>query len=321
MFRRNWASEHGDSARLMPSHGGYVSDGMLISEWKQTPCMPHWRLLPLLVALGVVVAGCGGVLSQPTPTEPTTPAPVPTPPSTPTPAPVLAPGLTANGIHDKHELVAAHSAVLANTSYTVRSSEVHTYANGTVRSSWSTTIRVSQTGTRVSGTRLLSGLARMSTPGHPTRTEFYQEGDRGYMAKMNATGTYYDQVTVVPPEEARSVPAILSGMSTRVTVLRRGTDTDTTLYRVNLVNVTNPHRVVTASTSFVPGQVDVGNVTFTALIDPRGVIHDYQVTFTYEISDRPFVHVIRRVKYRGLNTTTVDRPSWYDAAVANTSEA
>lgn len=74
----------------------------------------------LLVVALVVLAGCGSLASEPEP-EPTqtlTPAPVPEP--TPTPSDPLPPGVTTSGVTDRDALVAAHTAALANRSFTLR---------------------------------------------------------------------------------------------------------------------------------------------------------------------------------------------------------
>lgn len=280
--------------------------------------MAHSRSWSLLVIFAVVVAGCSSVLPQTTPTETKTAAPVPPPRPTPTPVPSLAPGLTGTGVQDADTLLQAHNAVLANTSYTLYSVETQVYANGTVRTNESATTSRDTTRDRVHRVIDAASGHRNTRTRNATHIEVYREHDRLYLAETNATGTYYHlngDWRDPSPEISEWVFWLLSGADTRVVgQVRTG---DTKQYRIELETITDQTTRGHIQTS--EPYTAIRNITFDARIDGRGFIHTYNLTFTKVVSNTTAIHVTRRGRYRSLGTTTVDRPGWFDAAVANTT--
>jgi hypothetical protein len=104
--------------------------------------MHRTTILCLFLVSFLFLSGCnafGG--GDNTARQTVTPADVPTDGTTQTPV-VLAPGLTRYGVVDPVALGDAHNAALSNTSYTYMKTVTEQYANGTLRSRWTTKAHV-----------------------------------------------------------------------------------------------------------------------------------------------------------------------------------
>src|SRR5699024_2742507 len=121
----------------------------------------HRQLGCIFFAVMVVLAGCSGLIpGSDEPTETVTPAPVPTDKPTPTPVPQFAPGITGKGIEDASALLAAHTSVLENRSFTIRTNTTMIAPNGSVVINYTDTLRAGPPGTGV-----YSRSERTSNPG------------------------------------------------------------------------------------------------------------------------------------------------------------
>lgn len=264
------------------------------------------RLRVAAVALLAVLAGCSALVPAGTPTA--TPAPVPTEPSTPTATPMLAPGLSGAGVTDPLALATAHGSVLRNRSYTVHDTVTERAADGRLLRRRDVTRRSGPNGTRGHAVYDLSGPRRLpiAVP-NATRVELYIEGTDGYVAGTNATGTYYERFAVDPVAGDRTLFALLASADPRVA--GRTTRNGTTLYRLRADRVPDPEFLAGA---IALGPYDeVSNGSMTALVDPRGFVHEYRITFR-KVVDGNRTRVTRTVRYRAVGSTTVERPAWVD---------
>lgn len=259
---------------------------------------------PLVVALTLLLAGCGGVVSSPaTETPSVTPVEVPT--TTHQPDRFVAPGMTAERLVDPAALQRSHAATLANSSHTFREVVTRRAANGTLLGRYVTF--VARNGTTV---RYRFDGDRRAEEDGPWPVDRYVTGERVYTARTNGSATTY--ATGVVSETGRRVPlspADYAASMTRVfgllpiqveETVRSG---DRTRYYLE-----------TADPRDVP---PLRNATFVGAVTPAGVIDDYRVSYEVEREGRP-VTVTVTVSIDDLGRATVERPDWYDRAVAET---
>ncbi|WP_256687381.1 DUF7537 family lipoprotein [Halococcus qingdaonensis] len=276
-----------------------------------------------LFAAAVVLAGCNGVAlgGDETPSRTVTPAAVPTDEPTPTAVPRLAPGLTEGGVTDAFALGEAHASALDNTSYTLHESYAIEYANGTAYNRGSADARLAANDSRYYVRRNASGLL---FGGGAFARAIWSNGERVLVTDTTNESTSYDSPRNVegesmPPREALTIDptkrqqlyAYLGSVETRVT----GTETrnGTTLHRAESTSVTNP-------AAFEIQWTDPRNLSLVVFVDSRGLVHEYRLDYTASLDGTP-VDVRRHVRYTNLGNTTIERPSWYDAAIANVSTA
>jgi hypothetical protein len=278
----------------------------------------------MLLALAVVLAGCNGLAfgGDETPARTVTPAAVPTDEPTPTPVPQLAPGLTGQGVTDAFALGEAHVAALDEVSYTMQENFSVTYQNGTDYRQRGVVAQLAANDSRYYVSRSTLG------------PQIYEDGTVVYSAwsngsrvisaqRVNGSTTYNVPRGVgrepLSPEQLsygltnrEQVYRFFSSVETRVT--DREQRNGTTVYRVEATNVTNP-------TAFegVKRQ-NPENLTLVAHIDSAGLVREYRLNYTATVNGSP-VRVSRRARYTNLGNTTVDRPPWYDEAIANVSTA
>jgi hypothetical protein len=281
-------------------------------------------ILPVVLAAAVVLAGCSGLAlgGDETPTQTVTPAPVPTDEPTPTPMPQLAPGFSGEGVTDAFALGEAHVAALDDTSYTMKENFSVTYRNGTDYRQYGIVARLAANDSRYYVSRRSSGPQIYSN-----RTVGYSvwaNGTRVIRAQtVNGSTTYTvprgaDREPLPPnrvgfaPTNREQIYGLFSSVETDVT--DREQRNGTTVYRVEATNVTNP-------TAFERARwQSPRNFTMVAHIDSRGLVRQLRVNYTATVNDST-VRVHRRVRYMDLGNTTVERPPWYDEAIANVSTA
>jgi hypothetical protein len=281
-------------------------------------------IVAVLLAAAVVLAGCSGVFGgDESPTQTVTPAAVPTDEPTPTPVPQLAPGLTGEGVTDAFALGEAHVAALDDISYTMQENFTVRYANGTVLNR--VTIRTQM----VSDSRfyLVQNGFGMNVRGSGGLS-MWSNGERVLQARTSNSNTSYTSPRSVngepvPPQEAigtlgtdsthkEQIYELFGSVETRVT--DREQRNDTTVYWVEATNVTNP-------TAFEGARwQNPRNFTMVAHIDSTGLVREYRLNYTATVNDST-VRIHRRVDYTNLGNTTVERPPWYDEAIANVSTA
>lgn len=281
----------------------------------------------ILVAALVLVAGCSSPASAPTGTTTATATATAAPVPTDRPSTFLAPGVTPRGVADPVALARAHRRTLGRTSVTVRVEESHRYANGTLRWRRTATQRVDAGGrtvrshyvgafegsTRDSG--LLSEFVRFP---HATRVERYTVGGGAYHRYRFPSGdTWY--VGASSPDPRIVDPGLVPlfwAVDTRVTA--REVRDGTTRYRLEGNEVADP---TTLERVFVGGRfADVRNVSLEATVDGRGVVHRYRLTYTLVRTDGVVALGTESVRFTDVGTTTVERPTWYAAAVNATGD-
>lgn len=248
------------------------------------------------VVLLLATAGCNTPLadeSKPPETPTLTPAPQPGT-STPTAnASRFPPGLGPEGVTDAERLVDAHTDALANVSYTVRLSSTREYPNGSVQTRYERVVRFA------SPDRFHYVLTVRSESGD-RRIERWRSGDTAFAAVTTDGDTTYRRL-----DEPQRPTLVTYSELTRVFGLEPSRLADTTIR-----NGTTLYRLEGG-----PGDVSgLSNVSYVALVDPRGLVRSY--TVTYDVTDRDRTRSVEvAASFGAVGETTVERPPWYDDAV------
>lgn len=264
----------------------------------------------LLVALAVVLAGCPAVTSQPTPT--------PDPDDYP-------PGVTADGVVDPAALANTHGDTLENTSYTLVSNRTVRYANGTVASGLF--VRVELAADRefhvTAATAGPDGPLFLGTP--PASGEFWSNGTVYLRALTRDGTTTYNEFT--PPDNfvgtwrywRATVPFGGQEGHARETIRGIFADVPAEVTGVRTVDGTAVYRIEgegAASGEFAKaGSGPVGNVSMVAAVTESGVLRRLELSYVTFFEGRS-VRVDWTLRYDDVGATTVDRPPWFDRAVA-----
>lgn len=267
---------------------------------------------PLVVSL-VVLAGCSGFSGGPDPnTDTVTPAPLPTDSGLP-------PGVEPDGVTDAETLAAAHGAVLSESSYTVVSNRTVRAANGSIRSSLDVRLRLSAE-RNYHADVVVAGPDGTTIIGEPPTHGEYWADDEVYLRRQtidNRTlyGRYNESEAYVgtwrfwlgtvalelsPEHDLRRT---LRSFETRIADREGG--------RVHLVGTE------VRSSAFVDrGDVEtVENATLHAFATESGFVESYHVVYDATV-DGESVRVRRSVRFAAVGNTTVERPPWYDEAMA-----
>jgi hypothetical protein len=262
----------------------------------------------LLLALAVTLAGCPAV----------------GPGATPTPG-EYPPGVTADGVTDPAALADAHADRVENTSYTLVSNRTVRYANGTVASGLF--VRVELAADReflvTAATAGSHGPEFLGEP--PSSGEFWSNGSVYVRALTREGGTTYNQFT--PPDSYvgtwrywRATVAF-GGQDghARETVRNVFTDVPTEVTGVRTVDGTAVYTVegegATDSEFAKASNGPVGNVTLEAEVTEAGVLRRMDLSYVTFL-DGESVRVDWTVRYADVGATAVDRPPWFDRAVA-----
>jgi len=258
-----------------------------------------------------------------------TPAPVPTVENTTASSQELAPGLSATGVSDPDALLAAHRRVLDADPYTVRAVVRVTDANGTVYSRSAATTRVTERGERyyyvgefVPSKRSDETLVRYESwsDGREilTAATRRENGTAGENVTTDGNTTYrrvpaeYERNAGIygPPRYGERVRAQVSAVETAV---RDRTDTvGPTYYTVAITGVRDPSVLESDRLG------NARNVSGRLLVSPKGLVREHRVTFTATTPTGMAVRVVESIRYSSVGWTTVERPPWYDAAIAAT---
>jgi hypothetical protein len=238
----------------------------------------------LAVVVAVVLAGCGSLAADPGSAPTLSPAPVPEP--TTRAASPLPPGISGGGVADVDALVRAHAAALDGRSFTLRISERYDDLGG---------FRVLRVERR---DRYYFHDATVSVAGN--RTEFVdgehrysrstREGLRYELGPAVNRSTAYAWLVALPVRTPLSV-GNATVYETRVAGERR--------YEVHIDRPVHPR-----FDSF-------RNYSVRATVHPDGLVSNLTVSYVRVHGDER-TSVTRRVQYSGLDTTTVDRPTWVE---------
>ncbi|MBX0322346.1 hypothetical protein EGH21_04790 [Halomicroarcula sp. F13] len=263
------------------------------------------------LALCLVTAGCTGLVGSGSPSagETVTPAPVPAQP----PAPV-APGLTEAGVTDTRALARAHVTTLGNVSYTLRHTRTVQTANGTVRLRQVTTGEFAAnyrtyvatrtiTGTEVPPTEIRTRWAegravQWTTVNGTTRREIVADG-RGIGAPPlpPRAALFFD------PTYNGRVAALFAGAN--VTAVTRTSEEVMQTYRAPVSRVVADGAADRSQFPVVHAE-RVGDVRFTAVVGPSGVVYGYGTQYTV-VRNGTTLHVTESLRYSDLGTTTPRR--------------
>jgi hypothetical protein len=276
--------------------------------------MRRWHALALVALL--VLAGCSEVIgTEPAGRTPTvTPAPIP---ATDAPSAALAPGLNATGVTDPLALANAHSAALGGRSYTLDSTWTVRHANGSLRAFIDLHAHVDeptfQTQVRVDGTE--TGFVS----NRPTTAVFWSDGRElververdnriTYLhvpaAEYNNGSGFYNSLK--RPTPWRDTYGLLAALDLRVVDAQH--EGDTTVYLLEGDHLDDAALFAATTNTDRPE-----NVTFRAVVNERGFILRYRLTYTATVDGEP-VRVTRVVRYRNLGETIVSKPGWYATA-------
>ncbi|WP_435318169.1 hypothetical protein [Haloarchaeobius sp. TZWSO28] len=285
------------------------------------------RSLPALaLAFAIVLAGCGSLgptqetrqpfsvegTGQPTEPDDTTPRT--------TTIPQFDPDPTANDLGDVRDMLSAQQRVLANTSYRTEYLVQATHTNGTVllrrhvNGAYAVNDSRYLVDSRVSGTTALQQTAFV----------VFADGTRAYVRQTTENGTSVtvprlgDSGDPVPPADLgvfRGREGMynflyqgFAGMNvTSVTELDRiPAGLEGPLYRVQSGTVESPQLLAQGTNGTVE------NASFEAIVDHRGFVYEYRLTFETETEAGEPVFMERRLVYRDLGQTTLTRPDWVD---------
>jgi hypothetical protein len=255
----------------------------------------------LLVAVLVVMAGCGALLGDNEPASQVTPAPVPTDPSTTPSVSYLAPGLTKYGLINASALRETHTKHLENTSFTVREMWILKFPNGTVAARRMVT-------TYVEGTRIYRVTTINGFPRQVSEVETWYGETRSFGREVSNNSISYSQPSRDRPSHVEAIPkpgthfnnVFEPWMNPDIDRVSRN---GTTLYHLENILPSNP-----------------SNITVSARIDSRGFIRSYTVSEPITYPPVPNAsRSIRSIQFTNIGTTTVERPAWYTEAVNRTT--
>lgn len=246
------------------------------------------RAAPVLLALAVVLAGCGGFVGSSTPEDDATT-------TTTRPPGQVVPGVTEDGVTDPHALAEAHADALRNASYTANETRTVRLANGTVAGR-------TQRLTQVDGSRALFELRRhdaYATLPFSRVTQWWNGsasvarlvGPNGNVSYRNSS--QLPGVRADPADWSDELYGYLGVGSFAVTgsVVRDGR----VLYRVES---TEPFPVASG-----------GNASMWLLVDGAGLVHEYHLTGDSRWEGEPTRRTVH-VRFTNVGSTTVERPSW-----------
>lgn len=280
----------------------------------------------VIVALTVVAAGCSGIGATNDSQQPgvtVTPAPVPAPRQG---ANEISPGLTADSVVDVAALADAHARAL-NTSFTVHGRQTVHHWNGSLLAHRDMRMRLNETHSRFHIALGVAGPGAIRLLGEPpARIEVWTSGDRSLRAyKSENTTTVYNEID-------RSVAAgglLIGSWTYWFSVVLPGGQPWSDIRPLFIAFAPQPvpqqdgqPYALTARTLDRPDVLasndnvhDPYAARFDAVIDENGLVREYQLEYR-AVVDGAGVRVTRTVRYTHVGQTTVDRPAWYDKAIA-----
>lgn len=236
----------------------------------------------------------------------------------------MAPGVTADGLEDVLELLAAHRSVLRNASRSLAVRHVQRYENGTVRLHENRSV-VSEPGGAYHRTHSFSGVARTTD----TRVEEWSNGSVRLVRIRRRSEVHYRRVTVsnesggprpnvvpdgsvaVRAEHQRLVAILLDADRVRVTRLRSGDGRPR--HRTRVVTLEDDAFVTRDGLA-----VRLSDVDAEFLVDDRGLIRHAEIEFDGRTAGSS-IHVTERSQYSGVGTANVGLPAWHERAPNQTS--
>ncbi|WP_225335757.1 DUF7537 family lipoprotein [Halomicrobium urmianum] len=261
----------------------------------------RWRAT--LVALAVLLAGCGAVFgpAESRTTETVTPAPVPEPEAR-HPESAVAPGLSGQSVADADRLAQTHLDAVENRSYTWTQRRIVAWP--------------AQNRSLVDLSHLLVESERRYR--YETRSQWsrvdaaeYADGRYRYSRARGAGGVRYQRGSVTNATDrfgggaAASIRRYLAVENATVTAVRAGGE--------------RRYRVVGRADS-IPTLGTVENYTVRAVVSSDGFVQTLHAAYTTADGDDR-QRVSYRFRYTNVGTTTVSPPAWVDREWAGVTPA
>jgi len=287
--------------------------------------MDRTRALAPLVALALVLAGCGAPTGGATPTPSPTPSPVPTGTADGGAAVGIPEGLTADGVSEPLAFTNGHVASLADGTFTVRVTYVWRAPNGTELGRATLVGQVDPAAGQFRSREVRSGVGRTARYrfGGGSRSdarvvEMYSDGTTKFFAAGEGADASYGtremgQGPIRPGWFARKTQLYrgFSAVDTRLVDVETGGNG--TVYRIESTD--GPHRLGAWNRS-APGLLGSANVTdvrLTARVGGDGLVREYRLARTLT-ADGEAVRLVTTVEFDDVGTAAVERPGWVDAA-------
>ncbi|WP_444881622.1 DUF7537 family lipoprotein [Halocatena marina] len=284
--------------------------------------------LRLCLVVLLCLSGCNAFNGGSTETASITPAGVPT--DDPNATRGLAPGLTNHGVVDSIALGDAHEAVLSNTSFTIHGKTTVKYSNGTLRRQGERTARVVNPRDRRYINVSIYTQNKIRSDQKSTNNSFWSNGERVLVALSSSqtNSTTYQHFESRDPQypilkyhpQKERYYTLFQAVDTKV--INHTTNNGTTLYRLTSTEIADSAQLIEYSMNVKIAQ-NPRNLTFHAVIDSRGVVHEYRLAYTATLTETnpsTSVRVVSTTRYTKMGSTTVDRPSWYAKANNTTPE-
>lgn len=260
-----------------------------------------------VLAVLVVLAGCTGLGLDPG-------SPTPTPTATPEWPDDLPPGVTTATVTGSLDLARAHTAALSGRSFTFRATIVVRTTDGIRLGVVHTVRRVGPDGRFVHRMRVEGVVPSVVTD--LRAVDAYSNGSV-VVIRFRRQGQNKTLVTAVQESPIQANDVIGKGplysmlTATRPAVVRPITRGGTTYLHIRGTNGTTKL-----------GFTEATNATFEALVAPSGLVHRY--AFSYRANDTTYRdwegRIVRTVVYEDVGSTTVQRPGWVAAELANATE-
>lgn len=233
-------------------------------------------------------------------------------------------GIDEDGVSDHRALAKAHARWISNHSYTLVSVQTVHYENGTLYSQYATTLRLSENRTYLVSIQTDGPGAPgiLGTP--PQSAEFWSDGDT-YVRAFGRNDTVYNEFTPTASGVATwqfwsttgSFDVFLgpTGMieesfdSIPTRVVRAESIDGMTRYRLQ-------HAERTDTPLPFPEAEPAQNVSLDAVVDKTGLVHHLELDYRGHVDGAPVV-VNRSISYTSVGATEVDRPEWFEMAVAD----
>lgn len=288
-----------------------------------------------LLAFTVVLAGCGASVapsgvettdsaatSTPTTTATKTVAGTLTTTATPSAA-SFPPGVIDDGVDDPLALTNAHAIVLTDSSFEVAMATTERYENGTLRIRKRITGTFAQDKNRYvvdyvapgSGQRMMdssTGSLSAWANGERIYQRFVIGGPASYQLLYDANGNLREprEHLLADQIDEDRLYVLFSAFDCSTERVARDV---TTYHRLTSDSISNTAAI---AASFDLDEIEHANLT--AVVDSRGVIHEYRIEYVGSVDDRT-VRGVHEVEYDNVGSVSVERPSWADEAINATS--
>ncbi|WP_435197119.1 hypothetical protein [Natronomonas sp. EA1] len=276
-----------------------------------------------LLALCVLLAGCGGFANGSQPTETLSPVPVPADPETPPPTSVtptptpdppgerLALGLTTAGVTDPFVLAGSHRSHLRNSSYT-RIETMRIEAGNTTLREWRRVTRVAPSGRPYHVVEVSESHPSYPVSAANAHLEIWFDGGPalfrvGEEQVDYRVGTTGDFGGPLPDVTGHDRLAALYGEFTDWSVLT------TTTFDGHLHILTSESSRGTAVLRPPLFLANVSDAEVRIAVRGDGRVQRHSLVYEATFDGEP-VRVVRATSFENVGNTTVERPGWYDEA-------